>query len=246
MCSRPSFLSGTITKRKCLMKYIDRKNTPIKWHTFLKYVLPIVFVYTFYHTASSIIALFNENSYIAINLQLAGYSLNQMGVLFWPIIGSLLFELMEIILLLYACIGLWKWEIYGCKCLLIALNMECVSSIVYAVLLSRVPAFMLYMSSGMRIGGAYQTIWQNLLFASFIISAIIYFILFGLHFVYYRKRIALFDPYYMQPQYTSVQPDIFPSSMQEASASQIRFCQNCGAQITEEDAKFCPNCGEKL
>lgn len=228
------------------MKYIDRKNTPIKWHTFLKYVLPIVFVYTFYNTASSIVALFHENSYIAVNLQLAGYSLNQMGVLFWPIIGSLFFDLAQTILLLYACIGLWKWEIYGCKCLLIVLNMRCVLGIVYAVLLSRVPAFMLYLSSGMHIGGTYQAIWQNLLIASFIISAILYFILFGLHFAYYRKRIALFDPYYMQPQYTFVQTDAIPNSMQETNAPQPRFCPNCGVQITEDDAKFCPNCGEKL
>lgn len=227
------------------MKYMDRKNTPLKWHTFLKIVLPIILAYHVYQQANTIVDLFNQNGVIAKNLYVAGYSLSHMGILFWPICGSLLIEIVQDIFLVYACIGLWKWEIYGCKSLLVAMNIEVVMNIVNAILLIRMPAYFLYMSGGMTIGNGYQMILQNVLLAAFIMTAIFYFVLFGLSYMYYKKRIQLFDSYYVQPQIIQEHTDN-QQTIDALPTTQTRFCPTCGTQITEDDAKFCPNCGEKL
>ena len=98
------------------MKYYDRKNTPLKWNWFLKITLPFLFISSLFHIVSVFQQLFglktgNLNDFLAS----AGYSVNHMGPLFWPVIFHSLMSCLSAGIVFYACVGLWKWKEYGPK-----------------------------------------------------------------------------------------------------------------------------------
>ena len=89
------------------MKYYDRKNTPLKWNWVLKITLPLLLMSSLFHIISVFQQLFGlKNGNINDFLASAGYSMKNMGPLFWPVIFHTLMSCVSAVIVFYACVGL--------------------------------------------------------------------------------------------------------------------------------------------
>ena len=105
----------------------------------------------------------------------------------------------------------------------------------------------------------FQNLAYNICIAMYVAMIIYSFIQAALNFVYYRKRMALFDLYYVQPQsdtaYSTSQNVESSSQMEDTQVLSTEitneqfepyYCTECGEKITDPNITFCPNCGKKL
>ena len=105
----------------------------------------------------------------------------------------------------------------------------------------------------------FQNLAYNICIAMYVAMIIYSFIQAALNFVYYRKRMALFDLYYVQPQsdtaYSTSQNVESSSKMEDTQVLSTEitneqfepyYCTECGEKITDPNITFCPNCGKKL
>ena len=105
----------------------------------------------------------------------------------------------------------------------------------------------------------FQNLAYNICIAMYVAMIICSFIQAALNFVYYRKRMALFDLYYVQPQsdtaYSTSQNVESSSKMEDTQVLSTEitneqfepyYCTECGEKITDPNITFCPNCGKKL
>ena len=105
----------------------------------------------------------------------------------------------------------------------------------------------------------FQNLAFNICIAMYVAMIIYSFIQAALNFVYYRKRMPLFDLYYVQPQsdtaYSTSQNVESSSKMEDTQVLSTEitneqfepyYCTECGEKITDQNITFCPNCGKKL
>ena len=105
----------------------------------------------------------------------------------------------------------------------------------------------------------FQNLAFNICIAMYVAMIIYSFIQAALNFVYYRKRMPLFDLYYVQPQsdtaYSTSQNVESSSKMEDTQVLSTEitneqfepyYCTECGEKITDPNITFCPNCGKKL
>lgn len=240
------------------MKYYDRKNTPLKWNWVLKITLPLLLLSSLFHIISVFQQLFGlKNGNINDFLASAGYSMKNMGPLFWPVIFHTLMSCVSAVIVFYACVGLWKWKSYGPKAVILRFIVAFFESLIVMIYMMKHPSYILF-----SIGASdvfVQNLAYNITIATFVGIVIYSFIQAALNFVYYRKRMPLFDLYYVQPQsdttYAAPQT-IEPASQMEdtqvlpAESTNAQFepyyCTECGEKITDPNITFCPNCGKKL
>ena len=240
------------------MKYYDRKNTPLKWNWVLKITLPLMLLSSLFHIISVFQQLFglktgNINDFLAS----AGYSMNHMGPLFWPVIFHVLMSCLSAVIVFYACVGLWKWKSYGPKAVCLRFIVEFFESLVVMIYMVKHPSYILFSVDASDV--FFQNLAFNICIATYVALIIYSFIQAALNFVYYRKRMPLFDLYYVQPQsdttYAAPQT-IEPTSQMEDTQvlptesinAQFEpyYCTECGEKITDPNITFCPNCGKKL
>ena len=229
------------------MKYYDRKNTPLKWNWVLKITLPLLLLSSLFHIVSVFQQLFGlKNGNINDFLASAGYSMKNMGPLFWPVIFHTLMSCVSAVIVFYACVGLWKWKSYGPKAVILRFIVAFFESLIVMIYIGASDVF-------------FQNLAFNICIAMYVALIIYSFIQAALNFVYYRKRMPLFDLYYVQPQSdtTYAAPQMIePASQMEvtqvlpAESTNAQFepyyCTECGEKITDPNITFCPNCGKKL
>ncbi len=252
------------------MKYTDRKKTPLKFNWVLKIGLPILFVINAYQLYDVVSALFfwNQSSSLNTGMSAAGYSMQNMGVFFWPVIINVIFMVIYSILLFYASVGLWKWKSYGPKATILYNFLSLIESIYIIVLVRMNPIYVNAVLEYTEISSVLSTNTITLIYTmTYVIVALVYAILTICTFLYYRKRKSLFDEYYMQPQSENVYVEPMIQEMYEPiketgiqetesvveeeqktdeSAFQPYYCTECGTKITDDDTQYCPNCGKKL
>ena len=124
------------------MKYYDRKNTPLKWNWVLKITLPFLLISSLVHIVSVFQQLFglktgNLNDFLAS----AGYSVNHMGPLFWPVIFHSLMSCLSAVIVFYACVGLWKWKEYGPKAVCLRFVVEFIESLIVMIYMMKNPSY---------------------------------------------------------------------------------------------------------
>ena len=251
------------------MKYTDRKKTPLKFNWVLKIGLPVLFVINVYELYDVVSALFfwNQGSRLNAGMSAAGYSMQNMGIFFWPIIINVIFMIIYSILLFYASVGLWKWKSYGPKATILYNFLSLIESICVIVLIRMNPIYAKALLEYTETSSVLSTNTITLIYTmTFVIAALYSAVLTICTFLYYRKRKLLFDEYYMQPQSENVYVEpviqemdepIKETSSQETepvveeqrideSVFQPYYCTECGTKITDDDTQYCPNCGKKL
>ena len=253
------------------MQYIDRKKTPLKFNWVLKIGLPISFVINVYNLYDTISSLFfwNQSSSLNTGMNAAGYSMQNMGIFFWPVIINVIFMIVYSILLFYASVGLWKWKNYGPKAAFIYMLLSLIQNIFYIVLIRMNPIYINAVIEYTETSSVLSTSTVMLLYTmTFVIVSLYYAILSVCTFLYYKKRKLLFDEYYIQPQTENVYVEpvvqetetkveeepiiqetdatVEDEQQSEVSAFQPYYCTECGTKITDENTQYCPNCGKKL
>ncbi len=185
------------------MKYTDRTNTPLKWNWFLKITLPISFLRTAYSLITTISALFflDSSNELSSSLSGAGYSMSNMGIFFWPIIINVVFLIVSSITLLYASIGLWRWESCGPKAVIINYLISMVETIYLIVLVGMDPVFMnlVFDTSSIQMSNYLtQSSIYSIYMGSLMLSGLFDLTLLICNAIYYHKRKPLFDENYVQ------------------------------------------------
>ncbi len=239
------------------MLYTDRKKTPLKFNWVLKVVLPISFVISVYNLYDLICTLFfeNQNSNLAIGMNSAGYSMQNMGIFFWPVIINVICLTIETILLFYASVGLWKWKTFGPKAIVLY-NLFGVVQSVYLLVLIRINPTYVNALINMVDGSSLLSInTVTLIYTmTYVIVSLYYAILSICTFLYYKKRKLLFDEYYMQPQTDTIYEETVIQQVDSTVVEDVEnnaefqpyYCTECGTKITDENTQYCPNCGKKL
>lgn len=187
------------------MKYNDRKNTPLKWHWFLKIVLPLILLYEGSVFVEMILELFDvRDSTISLSMitvmKAMGYSIHDMGGFFWPVLGDLLFHLIIVLFFLFAVWGLWTWKKYGPRLVSLIFFVNFLKHVweFYCVmtLTDLVNVLTSEFAKNTNFSGEMLT---NIVIAYCIFLCVSMFVLFLLNVIYYHKRKILFDEYYVQP-----------------------------------------------
>jgi rubrerythrin len=184
------------------MVYTDRENTPLKWNWFLKITLPISFVQTAYSLITTISSLFFLNSDgLSSSISGTGYSMSNMGIFFWPVIINVIYSIVMSIVLLYASIGLWRWESCGPKAVILNYILSVIDSIYLFILISSNPTFIsLFFDTSSMSGYLSQSSMNSIYLGSVLLTGLFELTLLICNIIYYRKRKPLFDEYYVQPQ----------------------------------------------
>lgn len=186
-----------------MRKYIDRKETPLKWNSFLKYIgIPFAIVIQ----AAGLYSLFSE--VFALNLPLAGkqltYIINILGInqedtgnYFWGILAYAGYTIVYFILTVYAWIGLLKWQRYGYRLLLLTYLLAFCRYVFLCYFLST-KLFMVLIYGYAYISSANAQVLKTICIVVIVFGTIIVLLKLLLSGIYYHKRRSLFDVYYQE------------------------------------------------
>lgn len=214
------------------MKYTDRRNSKMKWNTFLKIVIPVFTIYqivNFYVMIADVFQLplvFGSIGPISSWMQAKGASLENMGVYFIPVVTILMNGLISTICSIYAWIGLWRWKISGP----IAIVISNVVLVLSASILLYYAMHGIYYSTIPTEATHAIMVVNIVVYASTILMSVLLAIFEG---IYYYKRRLLFSSYYQQPSDLPLHKEQM-------------VCPNCGYMIKDSTSQYCPNCGQKL
>lgn len=259
-----------------MKKYLYRKETPLKWNAFLKYVaLPISILMEIYQLYSMVSDVFSLHlPYAARQLSslllLAGTNMNDLGDYFWPFLAYILYCIVFFVFTVYAWIGLCKWERYGVKFLLATYILSLCLNIFLGYFLTT-DLFMLAMNMyAFLLSTTIQSV-KTISIVLIVFGIIFCLLRFLLTAIYYHKRKALFSVYYKEPYVwnenppeteviTTTPPEaitdavIAENSEQETDHEEVPAAEAAEEPAEEEvqevvklvKTNFCPNCGEKI
>lgn len=231
------------------MQYTSRLTAPSKWLKFLKYILlPLIII----SVAYDLVCLTNELFFLGINnlpntltpiISVFGNTIAHLGSSFWFVVfyfslicTRLFFAIDSFIgLIRYKERGVLSWHGYLIASILqsiffmISAYMVAQSNVVY---LQRVIINYFYIS-GKNL--SYVELLTNVVLVIMTLNTICYLLYFIFNFIYFKKRRALFVDTYVEGNQQPIKVE-----------KKKRFCENCGAELSEADTNFCTHCGHPV
>lgn len=190
------------------MKYTDRKIAPLKWHRFLTYIgLPLLSLYLIYNMYNLINELFGlqlpfARILLTPILAVFGATVSNLGPCFWYVIAYFTVAILMTILLIYVCIGFFKWNNNARIGWLYYLFIRTLESGLLCV-----GAFVLYLQWPVlfsSFGYSFYNVSLNvqMTLGVFIFTFVLELIIWILNVIYYNKRKMLFVDTYLPYQET--------------------------------------------